>query len=93
MALGSDRNGSQVFSWSKAQAAREADNLTAICDATVQKMWGPKRLTTLQASTACNRSGSALFQRLLHKKTVNDKLHIIILIRRSYSTRRSPLNV
>jgi hypothetical protein len=31
----------------------KADNLTAICEPTVWKMWKPRRLTTLWASTAC----------------------------------------
>jgi hypothetical protein len=39
----------------KGQLARKADNLTAICERTVQKMWEPRRLTTLRASTACYR--------------------------------------
>jgi hypothetical protein len=36
--------------------ARKADNLTAICEPFVQEMWDPRRLTTLQASTACYRN-------------------------------------
>jgi hypothetical protein len=32
---------------------RKADNLTAICEPIVQKMWEPSRLTTLYASTTC----------------------------------------
>jgi hypothetical protein len=32
-----------------------ADNLTAICEPTVQKTWEPRRLTTLWAFTACYR--------------------------------------
>jgi hypothetical protein len=35
--------------------ARKADNLIAICEPTVYKMWEPRRLTTLWASTACYR--------------------------------------
>jgi hypothetical protein len=31
----------------KGRAARKADYLTAICVLIVQKMWGPRRLTTL----------------------------------------------
>jgi hypothetical protein len=34
---------------------RKADNLTAICEPTVKKMWEPRRLTTLWASTASYR--------------------------------------
>jgi hypothetical protein len=33
--------------------AHRADNLTAFCEPIVQKMWAPRRLTTLWASTAC----------------------------------------
>jgi hypothetical protein len=36
-----------------AGAMRKADNLTAICEPIVYKMWEPRRLTTLWASTAC----------------------------------------
>jgi hypothetical protein len=32
-----------------------ADNLTAICELIVSKMWEPQRLSTLWASTACYR--------------------------------------
>jgi hypothetical protein len=31
----------------KGLPARKADNLTAICEAIVWKMWDPRRLTTL----------------------------------------------
>jgi hypothetical protein len=37
--------------------AHKADNLTAICEAIVQKMWEPRRLTDLWASTDCHRDG------------------------------------
>jgi hypothetical protein len=33
--------------------ARKADNLTAICEPVVWKMWEPRRLNNLWASTAC----------------------------------------
>jgi hypothetical protein len=39
----------------KGRPAPMADNLTAICEPTVQEMWEPRRLTTLLASTACYR--------------------------------------
>jgi hypothetical protein len=39
----------------KGRAARKADNLTAICESIFQKMWQPRRLTTLWASTVCYR--------------------------------------
>jgi hypothetical protein len=37
---------------SKGRSARKADNLTAICELIVQKIWEPRRLTALWASTA-----------------------------------------
>jgi hypothetical protein len=45
----------------KVWQARKADNLTAICEQTVQKMWKPRRLTTLRASTACYRDSFTFF--------------------------------
>jgi hypothetical protein len=43
------------LSGGKGRAARGADNLTAICEPIVYKMWEPRRLTTLWAFTACYR--------------------------------------
>jgi hypothetical protein len=37
----------------KGRPLHKADNLTAIYDPIVYKMWEPRRLTTLWASTAC----------------------------------------
>jgi hypothetical protein len=37
----------------KGQPARKADDLTAICELIVYKMWEPRRLTTWWASTTC----------------------------------------
>jgi hypothetical protein len=39
----------------KGRAARRADNLTAICEPIVYKLWEPHHLTTLWASTVCYR--------------------------------------
>jgi hypothetical protein len=39
----------------KGRPVRGADNLTAIYEATIEKMWEPRRLTTLWAFTACYR--------------------------------------
>jgi hypothetical protein len=39
----------------KGRPARKADNLTAICEPIVWKMWEPRRLTTLWTFTACYR--------------------------------------
>jgi hypothetical protein len=38
-----------------------ADNLTAICDPIVYKMWEPRHLTTLWASTASYRDSFTFF--------------------------------
>jgi hypothetical protein len=37
----------------KGRPVRKADNLTAICEPIVLKIWEPRRLTTLWASTEC----------------------------------------
>jgi hypothetical protein len=39
----------------KGWPARKADNLTAVSEPIVQKMWEPQRLTALWASMACYR--------------------------------------
>jgi hypothetical protein len=39
----------------KGRLTRKADNLTAICEPTVYKMWKPQPLTTLWTFTACYR--------------------------------------
>jgi hypothetical protein len=39
----------------KGRPAHKADNLTAICEPIVKKMWEPRRLTALWATTACYR--------------------------------------
>jgi hypothetical protein len=39
----------------KGRQVHKGDNLTAICESTVYKMWEPRRLTTLWASTAYYR--------------------------------------
>jgi hypothetical protein len=45
----------------KGRQARGADNLTAICEPIVWKMWEPLRLTTLWAFTACYRDSFTFF--------------------------------
>jgi hypothetical protein len=40
----------------KGRPARKVHNLTAVCQAIVEKMWDPRRLRTVWASTACYRS-------------------------------------
>jgi hypothetical protein len=41
----------------KGRPMRKADNLTAICEPIVSKMWDPQRLTTLWDAMACYRDG------------------------------------
>jgi hypothetical protein len=57
MALGSTQPLTEIntrnLPGGKKRPARGADNLTAICERTVWKMWELRRLTTLWASTAC----------------------------------------
>jgi hypothetical protein len=43
----------------KGQPMLKADNLTAICEPIIYKMWEPRRLTTLWVCRACNRDGLA----------------------------------
>jgi hypothetical protein len=45
---------------SKGRPALRADNLTAICEPIVYKMWEPRRVTTLWAFTACYRDNFTL---------------------------------
>jgi hypothetical protein len=59
MAVGSTQPLTQIstrnISGGKGRPARKADNLTAICEPIVYKMWEPQHLRTLWAPTACYR--------------------------------------
>jgi hypothetical protein len=58
----SDRNEYQEDFWGdKARPARKGDNLTAICELIVKKMWELRRLTTLWASMACYRDSFTFY--------------------------------
>jgi hypothetical protein len=48
----------------KGRPGRKADNLIAISEPIVYKMWEPRRLTTLWASTACHRDSFTFLWRL-----------------------------
>jgi hypothetical protein len=65
MALGSTQPLTEISTRNlpggKGRPVRKADNLTAICEPIVQKMWEPRRLTTLWASTACYRDSFTFF--------------------------------
>jgi hypothetical protein len=50
------------LSGAKARPARKADNIIAICEPIVSKMWDPQCLVTLHASKTCYRdSFTSLF--------------------------------
>jgi hypothetical protein len=57
MALGSTqpltKMSTRNFPGCKKWLARRADNLAAICESNVCKLWDPQPLTTLRATTAC----------------------------------------
>jgi hypothetical protein len=61
MALGSTQPSTKNLPGSKGRAASYADNLTAICEPTVYKMWEPRCLTTLWAVMACYRDSFSFF--------------------------------
>jgi hypothetical protein len=66
MALGSTRpltemSTRKIPGGGKGWPARKADNLTAICEPIVYKIWEPRRLTTLWAFTACYRESSTFY--------------------------------
>jgi hypothetical protein len=50
-----------MFLGSKVRLAREADNLTAICEPIVWTMWDPQHLTILQACTASYKDSFTFF--------------------------------
>jgi hypothetical protein len=49
----------------KGRPAREAGSLTATCEPIILKIWEPRRLTTLWASTACYRDSFTFFMTYL----------------------------
>jgi hypothetical protein len=64
MALGSNQPLTEMRTRSlpggKRRPACKADNLAAICEPIISKMWEPRRLTTLWASVACYRDSFTL---------------------------------
>jgi hypothetical protein len=66
MALGSNQPLTEMSTRNlpggKGQLAHKADNLAAICEPNVYKMWEPQRLTTLWASTACYRDSFNFYE-------------------------------
>jgi hypothetical protein len=65
MALGSTQPLTEMSTWNipggQGRPERGADNLTAICEPIVYKMWEPRRFTTLWTSMACYRDSFAFF--------------------------------
>jgi hypothetical protein len=47
----------------KGRPVHKADKFIVICESTVQKMWEPRRLTTLWASTACYKDSFTFLER------------------------------
>jgi hypothetical protein len=58
---------------SKGRAARKADNLTAPCETVFLKIWEPRHLTNIWASTACYRD-SVTFS--LHDRKIVTKIRL-----------------
>jgi hypothetical protein len=56
----------------------KADNLTAICESIVQKMWEPRRHTTLWASKACYRDSFSFIYTVRKHVMVRNILQVVI---------------
>jgi hypothetical protein len=54
--------------------AHKADNLTAICEPTVQKMWKPRHLTSLSASMACYSNRFNFFSRVISGRIIGNDM-------------------
>jgi hypothetical protein len=71
----SNRKEYQEYSWNvlrdKRRSARKADNLIAIYEPIVFKMWEPQHLTTLWVSTACYRDTFTYFYLLTYESDSN----------------------
>jgi hypothetical protein len=65
MALGSTQPLTEMstrnLNGGKGRPVRGADNLTAICEPIVKKIWEPRRLTTLWAFTACYKDNFTFY--------------------------------
>jgi hypothetical protein len=68
MALGSTQHLTEMsirnLPGGKGQPARKADNLSAICEPIVYKMWVPRRLTSQWVSMACYRDNFSFYFKL-----------------------------
>jgi hypothetical protein len=61
----------------KGRPARKADNLTVICKQIVLKIWEPRRLTTLWASTACHRDSFTFLSEVLIPRGRDSKVLLL----------------
>jgi hypothetical protein len=59
----------------KGRPTRKADNITAMCEQIVYKMWQPRRLTTLSASTAYYRDNFIFYLLPLSEKCSHGNAH------------------
>jgi hypothetical protein len=62
---------------SKGRPACKVDNLTAISEPIVYKMWEPRRLTALWASTACCRDSFYLLNTKYYRGKVSGQYRAI----------------
>jgi hypothetical protein len=63
-----NRNEYQETSWGEGQPMLMGNNLTAICEPIVEKMWELRHITTLLTFTDCYRN---IFTSLIFKKHVH----------------------
>jgi hypothetical protein len=61
---------------SRVRPVRKADNLTAMCEPFAYKLWEPRRLTSIRASTACYRDSFTIFCHEVHAYTSSASLFI-----------------
>jgi hypothetical protein len=86
MAMGWTHRLTGIFLGGKGQPARKADNLTAICEPNIYKMWDSRRLTTLWAFTVCHRDSFTIIiitLRLLTRHINNEELNWIEVLMRA----------
>jgi hypothetical protein len=62
----------------RGQPACKSDNITAICELAVWKMWEPRRLRTLRASTACYMDSCVFTNRNTTIISTVNKAHLMV---------------
>jgi hypothetical protein len=60
----------------KWRPARKAENLIAICELIVYKMWEPRRLKTLWATKACYRDSFTLIRTITYQNDWHPHSHV-----------------